>query len=284
MAAQTTALRILVVDDDPMSRDLLVVLLEAEGYAVNSAESGEAALALLSSSPIPQVVLADVQMPGLAGSDLARALRERCGRATLLLAMSGSVPASDIISRFDDFLLKPFTMQQIAAAISAKPLAAPSRTSASNKGMNPQTSETSFTGIAPHTSADERPALDIPALDEQIFQQLSNSMSGLQLQQMYAMCMKDARERIAAMRGFAAERDSVQFVRQAHTIKGGCGMLGATELQAIAGRLEKAGLEAPGLDTPGVDPAGVDGAQGVNPLDELSAACDRLERILVARA
>jgi len=71
------------------------------------------------------------------------------------------------------------------------------------------------------------------------------------------------------MRQLAASRDGAQFVRQAHAIKGGCGMLGATELHRMASELEARGLEAAGAE--------------VNSLDELSAACDRLERILGSR-
>jgi len=85
--------------------------------------------------------------------------------------------------------------------------------------------------------------------------------------------VKDARDRIAAMRGLVEERDRAQFIRQAHAIKGGCGMLGATELYGMAAQLETSGLEA----------AGLGGTRGVNPLDELAAACDRLESILGSR-
>jgi CheY-like chemotaxis protein len=274
MAARTTPVRILVVDDDAMSRDLLAVLLEAEGYAVDCAESGDAALALLSrGGPIPQIVLADVQMPGITGRKLADALRELCGRATLLLAMSGSGPANDAVARFDGFLRKPFTMQQFAATISAKPVAARKRPSASKKPMAVHTHESSPAGISIQASADASPN-ETPALDEHIFKQLSDAMPGPQLRQMYGMCIKDARSRIDAMRGFAAQHDAAQFVREAHAVKGGCGMLGASELYGMAARLEKSGLDSPGLN----------GIPGVNPLDELIAACDRLERILGARA
>ncbi len=114
----------------------------------------------------------------------------------------------------------------------------------------------------------------VPLLDERIYEQLADSMPVTQLHQMYALCLKDARERVTSMRRLVSQQDQVQFVRQAHTIKGGCGMLGASELYAIATRLEAAGVQAPGLrDTP-----------DVNPLDELSSACDRLERMLDARA
>jgi CheY-like chemotaxis protein/HPt (histidine-containing phosphotransfer) domain-containing protein len=269
MSLQTMPVRILVVDDDAMSRDLLGVLLEHEGYRVECAESGDAALALLGGGrPAPEIVLADVQMPGTSGMRLANGLREACGPTTLLVAMSGSGPDDDDISRFDAFLLKPFTMRELAAAVSAASasVAASARATASKSDMDGRLQESRLVDAENATDKD-------PALDERIYKQLTDAMPVRQLKQMYAMCMRDARDRIATMRGLAAEDDGVQFVRQAHAIKGGCGMLGATELYGMAARLESSGLAA----------AGLGGTQGVNPLDELAAACDRLERILGSR-
>ncbi len=122
MAQNSSSARVLIVDDDEMSRELMGVLLEAEGYGVDSAESGEAALALLDrdGGPRPDVVLTDVQMPGMTSAQLAGRLRRACGRKTLLLAMSGSRPAEAAIARFDGFLMKPFTMQEVAAALAAR--------------------------------------------------------------------------------------------------------------------------------------------------------------------
>jgi HPt (histidine-containing phosphotransfer) domain-containing protein len=88
------------------------------------------------------------------------------------------------------------------------------------------------------------------------------------------MCVNDARVRIAAMRAMLAAGDLAHLVREAHAIKGGCGMLGATELYAMAAKLETGGLQTG-------ESAGV---RAVNLLDELAAACDRLERILGSRA
>jgi len=269
MTAQSKPVRVLVVDDDAMSRDLLGVLLEGEGYRVECAESGDRALALLGGDrPAPEIVLADVQMPGTTGSPLAAALRRRCGPSTLLLAMSGSGPDEEDIAHFDAFLMKPFTMREMAAVVSAilAPGAASTPSAASKSRMDVQVHESR------PADAEESPDSS-PALDERIYKQLTDAMPGRQLHQMYAMCVKDARDRIAAMRGLVEERDRAQFIRQAHAIKGGCGMLGATELYGMAAQLETSGLEA----------AGLGGTRGVNPLDELAAACDRLESILGSR-
>jgi CheY-like chemotaxis protein len=278
MASRRKPVCVLVVDDDAMSRDLLGILLEGEGYAVDSAASGDAALALLGGGhTTPNIVLTDVQMPGISGTRLAEKLRQACGPATLLLAMSGSGPGEEAISRFDGFLLKPFTMREMRGILSARrksatrrpriisaPLAASMPDTASKSGMEGQAQE----------SRVEEAQNGSTALDERIYKQLTDAMPSQQLRQMYAMCMNDARDRIAAMRGFVEEHDQAQFVRNAHSIKGGCGMLGATEIYRMAARLESSGLDTDGLE----------GASGVNPLDELTAACDRLERILGSRA
>jgi CheY-like chemotaxis protein len=256
MSPQPIPKRAVVIDDDPMSRDLLVVLLEGEGYAAESTDSGESALDLVRhSESAPDLVLADVQLPGICGAPLARKLRRACGPTTILLAMSGSQPPAKAIALFDGFLLKPFKMEQVAAAISAR----------KNQPAAPH--------ARPSESAAADPTGTGPVLDETIYGQLASSIPAPQLQEMYSMCVNDARKRIAGMRKLAAAHDDARFMREAHAIKGGCGMLGATELHRMAARLEAGG---PGAAAPG-------GAQDVNSLDELSAACDRLERMLGSR-
>jgi CheY-like chemotaxis protein/HPt (histidine-containing phosphotransfer) domain-containing protein len=295
MPRQPTPTRVLVVDDDPLSRELLSVLLDSEGYAVQSADSGEAALALLHQGGLtPDLVLTDVQMPGTTGASLAGKLRQACGPATILLAMSGSQPAKAETSKFDGFLMKPFRMQEVAAALRARnptpetisgPASAlPSRRKlfsisesvpsasgrkrASKKGMKTEIHEMR----SPEAVAAESSTGD-PMLNEKIYQQLAASMPPQQLLEMYSMCLNDARDRIAGMRKLLAAHDKARFIREAHAIKGGCGMLGATQLHRMAAGLESGSPES----TEAGD------ARDVNSLDELSAACDRLERMLRSR-
>ena len=292
--------RVLVIDDDPMSRELLSVLLEGEGYTVQSADSGESALALLrQAGSTPSLVLTDIQMPGTTGARLAGKLRRACGGATGLLAMSGSQPAAKAIAAYDGFLMKPFKMQEIAAALESRGATPEAIDDLADKGKwivvsgpakAPQTRKkqlvsisasaskrASNIGMSTPVSETRPPAAEAAPVDhvlnEKIYQQLSGSMPPQQLLEMYAMCLNDARDRIAGMRRLAAQHDTIQFRREAHAIKGGCGMLGATELHHMAAALESTGLEP--------DAAGEE--QDVNSLDELSAACDRLERMLRSR-
>ncbi len=296
--------RVLVIDDDSMSRDLLSVLLQAEGYEVECADSGEDAIAQIHhSADAPGLVLADAQMPGLTGARLAAELRRICPPETLLLAMSGSRPPGQLIARFDGFLLKPFTMEQIAAALEAqnRPSCAPNSTARRERwtvvrgpaGRSPSnarlisisasSAQQTVSGRRSRSQPqqqqpaealpDSRPG-DLSVLNLEVYQRLAASMPTPQLRQLYAMCLDDTRVRIASMRRHAQERDGAAFVREAHSIKGGCGMLGATELHRMAAQLEANGLHA----------AAAQGVQTVNSLDELTNACDRLERILGSRA
>jgi CheY-like chemotaxis protein/HPt (histidine-containing phosphotransfer) domain-containing protein len=309
MPSQPSPIRVLVVDDDEMSRELLTVLLEGEGYVVHSSESGEAALALLATGTVADLVLTDMQLPGISGAALARGLREACGASTLLLAISGSQPAAETVAHFDGFLLKPFQMEEVAAALKAHhssaagrvalekrkakgprvaPARDPRRTSgvtgsvsesaspasqiASNKHMSVEKHGEAIAHTEEATSKSDGAAA-IPVLNEKIFLQLAASVPGPQLKEMYTLCVDDARQKIVGMRRLAAERDDAMFVREAHAIKGGAGMLGATELHRRAAELETHGL-AKGSGGETLD---------VNSLDELSAACDRLERMLGSR-
>ena len=300
VAPQSKPMRVLVIDDDLMSRDLLAVLLQAEGYEVECAESGEDAITQIHhSATAPSLVLVDAQMPGLTGARLAGELRRVCPPETLLLAMSGSRPPEQTIAKFDGFLLKPFKMEQIAAALEAgnspsKAAKTPARRERwivvrGPAGRSPSNSRlisisaasapqpTSRRGVRSQprqAPSAKKVSGGLPVLNEEIYQQLAASMQVPQLRQMVAMCLNDVRARIASMRRLAAARDGAAFVREAHSIKGGCAMLGATELQRMAAQLEETGLEA----------AAAKGVQAVNSLDELTAACDRLERILGSRA
>ena len=106
----------------PMSRELLALLLEGEGStAVDSGRLRRigARPRSVGSASTPDLVLADVQLPGISGTQLARKLRKACGPETLLLAMSGSQPPAKAVSLFDGFLMKPFKMAQVAAAMLA---------------------------------------------------------------------------------------------------------------------------------------------------------------------
>jgi CheY-like chemotaxis protein len=242
--------RILVIDDDAIMRELLPLLLGAEGHTVLTAESGDAALALLATlapDEMPTVVLTDLKMPGLSSTALALRLRLVCRRSTVLLAMSGSEPAKQA-EAYDVFLAKPFDVAGFAAAVQRV-----------RDGLDGKASSSAVASVSEGQSASVR------VLDEAIYTKLFSVMGVAQLPQLYTLFLEDAKERVARMGTAAAGNDIDTFTREAHAIKGGCGMLGATELYSLASRMETGGFACSPL------------------LDDFGPAFERLRRILEER-
>jgi HPt (histidine-containing phosphotransfer) domain-containing protein len=154
--------------------------------------------------------------------------------------MSASAPGDGSDREFDGFLLKPFTMETLAAAIAGK----------TAKAVNESN------GAAAAT-----------VLDEAVCSKLAGSMRRPQLEQLYTLCLADAETRLAAMRQAASGGDDAAYKRQAHAIKGGCGMVGALELQTLATSMEERGLSD----------------DHVASLKEFIVACERLRGMLIAR-
>ncbi len=112
---------ILVVDDDAPIRRMLDRTLAAEGYAVESAADGGAALAAVERSA-PDLIVLDVGMPGLDGLAVCRRLRAK-GLATpvLLLTARDEVPdrVAGLDAGADDYLVKPFATDELLARVRA---------------------------------------------------------------------------------------------------------------------------------------------------------------------
>src|SRR6476620_6193084 len=84
----STPTSVLIVDDDEDSRDALKGLLELDGYAVRAAADGAAALKLAHASA-PDIVILDIQMPGMDGYTVCRLMRRMDKlRATRIFALT----------------------------------------------------------------------------------------------------------------------------------------------------------------------------------------------------
>jgi two-component system, OmpR family, response regulator MprA len=112
---------ILVVDDDAPIRRMLDRTFSAEGYAVETAADGGAALAAVERST-PDLVVLDVGMPGVDGLSVSRRLRAK-GLAVpvLLLTARDSVPdrVAGLDAGADDYLVKPFATEELLARVRA---------------------------------------------------------------------------------------------------------------------------------------------------------------------
>src|SRR4051794_9199792 len=109
---------VLVVDDDPGLRSLLVDVLKGEGFEVTEAADGERALAAVQDSR-PALVVLDVDLPGLSGYEVCFQLRGRFGALPILLLSGERVESYDRVAGLllgaDDFMQKPFAVDELLA-------------------------------------------------------------------------------------------------------------------------------------------------------------------------
>lgn len=112
--------QVLVVDDDPHIRQLLVFALEKAGLAAREAEDGEAALSAVAESA-PDLVVLDINMPKLDGLEVCRRLRAKGDLPILFLSSR-----DDEIDRVlgielggDDYVVKPFSPREVVARVQA---------------------------------------------------------------------------------------------------------------------------------------------------------------------
>ena len=109
---------VLVVDDEPIVREVVVRYLEREGYATLEAGDGTTARAMLEEQTADLVVL-DVMLPGIDGLELCRWIRTRSTLPVILLTARGE-EADRIVGLdlgADDYVTKPFSPRELAARV-----------------------------------------------------------------------------------------------------------------------------------------------------------------------
>jgi len=111
---------ILVVDDEPQIRRVLRAALSTHGYEISEAESGERAVEV-ARRETPELILLDVNMPGIGGVEACRQLRLFYDGPIIMVTVRNAerdkVVALD--SGADDFVVKPFSMEELLARIRA---------------------------------------------------------------------------------------------------------------------------------------------------------------------
>jgi CheY-like chemotaxis protein len=215
--------RLLLVDDDAISREVMSMLLQMHGFPVEAAEDGKTALARVREAAAvggidgPEVVVMDTQMPGLSGLELIGALRE-VSRARIV-AISGSPVSETILQAADGFLLKPVEAEQLEGLltwgekieVSAGAVEAPSLASAS---------------------------LEEPLIDAGVLGKLTAMMPAKAVREIYAAVASDLATRLVTLEAAMDTGDSGEVARIGHAIKGGCAMVGISTAMEAAARLE----------------------------------------------
>ncbi len=116
--------RLFLVEDEPGLRQVTRVLLEREGYRVQEAGSAEEALVELKEDPLPDLILSDINLPGLSGLKLCEILRGEPRTAGLLIILltvrdKGIEKVRGLKMGADDYVTKPYEPAELLARVEA---------------------------------------------------------------------------------------------------------------------------------------------------------------------
>ena len=114
--------RVLVIDDDEVSRTLVKRMLDGEGHRVEEAHDGAEGLRLFGENP-PDLVLTDINMPGLDGHDVIEAIRVLHADIPIIaISGGGATPKDELLLKASnlgavEIIMKPFEFRQLVGAV-----------------------------------------------------------------------------------------------------------------------------------------------------------------------
>ncbi len=112
---------VLVVEDEPAQREVLAYNLEAEGYGVSKAETGDDAL-LLVDEVEPDVIILDWMLPGVSGIEVCRRLKANSGTRNIpVIMLTARTEETDRVRGLetgaDDYVIKPYSVIELMARV-----------------------------------------------------------------------------------------------------------------------------------------------------------------------
>ncbi len=237
------AARVLLVEDNPVNRQLAQKLLTMAGYRVEAAENGQLALEALARGPF-DIVLMDCQMPVLDGYSATRKIRELQKAGKLpprlpIVAMTANAMIGDrekcLAAGMDDYLAKPLDRTLMLECISHHLAASRQPSSA--------TPIVAAKGSAPSPKPATRPAATRPAepmgpaVDQAVLKDLLDVM-GHALTDLVRVYLEDAPGHLTRLRVAAEANDVEGLIAPAHSLKSSSANLGAGRLSDQARMLE----------------------------------------------
>ncbi|MGH1457978.1 MAG: phosphate regulon transcriptional regulator PhoB [Paracoccaceae bacterium] len=114
-------LRVLLVEDEPAQREVLAYNLEAEGFLVSRAETGDEALVLVD-EVVPDLIVLDWMLPGVSGIEICRRLKTRSAtRNVPIIMLSARSEEADRVRGLetgaDDYVVKPYSVVELMARV-----------------------------------------------------------------------------------------------------------------------------------------------------------------------
>jgi CheY-like chemotaxis protein/HPt (histidine-containing phosphotransfer) domain-containing protein len=221
-------LKILVVDDDVLNQRMMQLLLMREGHRVDLAFNGLEAFEAIKIQKY-DLVFMDLQMPVMDGIEASHRIRtwENGGQHTFIVALTASyLPEEGHVlfeAGIDNYISKPFEMEQIQRLLKYSFQARPSNSSDQPIILGQE--------LGPEKVLDIQTGIAQVGGDEAIYRELlSDFVEGLP-------------KRLRTIVHFYAKKNLVELSRAAHNLTGVAANLGASQLSACARKLDKQSIE-----------------------------------------
>jgi PAS domain S-box-containing protein len=217
--------RILVVEDNPLNRQLALLLLKNIGYRADTAANGVEALEAVQHGRY-DVVLMDVQMPEMDGLEATRKIHERLGsKRPRIIAATANATQDErercLAAGMDDYLSKPIRLEELAQALARQLPEA-----------SPTTSDPA--GAATVPLADQPDGIDGAAIER-----LRATIGDADTGELIGTFLEEAPKLLASMRNAARHGDLGRLRVAAHTLKSNAATFGATELSELSRQIER---------------------------------------------
>ncbi|HKE00849.1 MAG TPA: response regulator [Planctomycetota bacterium] len=226
-APESTAGRVLVVEDNPVNQKITRRVLERAGYTVDVVPNGRAALAAVAKSRY-LVVLMDCRLEDIDGPETARRIRalpEPASRVPIV-ACTGTLGVGDEercrAAGMNGYLAKPFEPAQLLETI------ARFATPGAEGGPAP--------ARAPRAKAEASTAVDADVLE--MLSKVASLKKGASVISILDLYLRDAPARVARITELASAGDSAGLAQAAHSLKSSSATLGARRLAALCAELE----------------------------------------------
>jgi signal transduction histidine kinase/CheY-like chemotaxis protein/HPt (histidine-containing phosphotransfer) domain-containing protein len=215
------ALDILVAEDNAINQQLITALLKKWGHRVNVADNGMAAVQAAAGGDF-DIILMDLQMPGMSGIEAAQRIRKHPGKRgqTPMIALTAhvlqSIRQEVIAAGMQDHVTKPIDPGTLAAAIAR---------------LVPKAAEKAAPGPAPAVAPST-------PLNEAVLARLEDQLGRDEIAGLAAMLLEETPNRLAEIHRTLAAGDAAAARQMAHDIASTTGNLGITAVSTLAHQLE----------------------------------------------
>jgi signal transduction histidine kinase/DNA-binding response OmpR family regulator len=223
-AVSGPALNILVAEDNAINQQLITTLLRKWGHRVTIVDSGMAAVTAAAGGDF-DIVLMDLQMPGMSGIEAAQRVRKIAGKRgqVPMIALTAHVLSSIrdevLAAGMQDHVTKPIDPDALAAAIVR---------------LVPRSAEK-----APAAQVAEKQEMLSTALNHAVLMRLEDQIGRDDVSELAAMLLEQTPDRLAEIHRTLAAGDAAAARRMAHDIASTAGNLGITEVANLAHALEQ---------------------------------------------